>query len=307
MKGNSDQTVLLGAHMSIAGGVHTAVERGSRIGCTTMQMFVKNNNQWQGKPLTESDISTYKETLAKSSIGPVVVHDTYLINLCAKDRRILQKSRAALKDELDRCEMLDVPYLNFHPGAHGGQGEDDGIKLIAESLNIIHNETKGYRVKSVLETTAGQGTAVGYTFEHLRRIIDAVEEKDRMAVCVDTCHVFAAGYDISTEGGYHHTFEEFDAIIGLARLVAFHVNDSKKEFGSHVDRHEHIGKGRIGLNGFRFLMNDDRFKTVPKILETDKGPEMLEDIENMRVLRSLMRTERNEKVKRKKENGERKK
>ena len=292
MKHRSGSEVLLGAHMSIAGGVHTAVERGNRIGCTAMQMFVKNNNQWHGKPLTESDISTYKELLSKSSIGPVVVHDTYLINLCATDRAILRKSRAALKDELDRCEMLGVPYLNFHPGAHMGRGEEDGIKLIAESLNVIHDETKQYKVKSVVETTAGQGTAIGYTFDHIRRIIDAVDEKNRMAVCVDTCHVFAAGYDISTEEGYERTFKEFDDIIGLDRLVAFHVNDSKRELNSHVDRHEHIGKGRIGLKGFRLLMNDDRFSAIPKILETDKGPEMLEDIENMKVLRSLIKGKR---------------
>ncbi len=256
MKQSPGPSIVLGAHMSIAGGIHTAVERGNRIGCTAMQMFVKNNNQWLGKPLTEIDASSYKERLAESSIRSVIVHDSYLINLCATDKTILQKSRAALKDELDRCEMLGVPYLNFHPGAHMGQGESDGIKLIAESLNIIHDQTKGYRLRSVVETTAGQGTTIGYTFDHIRRIIDAVEDNSRMAVCLDTCHVFAAGYDISTEEGYHRTFREFDEIVGLDRLAAFHVNDSKRELGSHVDRHEHIGKGRIGLNGVRFLMND---------------------------------------------------
>jgi len=281
--------VLLGAHMSIAGGVHTAVERGNRIGCTTMQMFVKNNNQWHGKPLTDSEISTYKDLLSKSSIDPVVVHDTYLINLCAKNKRILRKSRAALKDELDRCELLGVPYLNFHPGAHVGQGENDGIKIIVESLNIVHEQTKGYRVKSVIETTAGQGTSVGYRFEQIKSIIDAVEQKERMAVCVDTCHVFAAGYDIATEEGYEKTFDAFDTLIGLENLAAFHVNDSKRPLGSRIDRHEHIGKGKIGLAGFGFLMNDARFASVPKILETDKGPEMLEDIENMNVLKGLVR------------------
>jgi deoxyribonuclease IV len=288
-KPQSQPEILLGAHMSIAGGVHTAVERGMQIGCTTIQMFVKNNNQWRGKPLTSTDVSTYKDLLSKSSIGPVVVHDTYLINLCAKDKTILRKSRAALKDELDRCELLGVPYLNFHPGAHVGRGEEEGIKRIAESLDIIHDQTKEYRVKSVIETTAGQGTAIGYRFEQIRSIIDAVEEKQRMAVCVDTCHVFAAGYDIAIERGYETTFEEFDAVIGLDRLVAFHVNDSKREFGSRVDRHEHIGKGKIGLAGFGFLMNDPRFRAIPKILETEKGPEMKEDIENMKVLKSLIK------------------
>ncbi len=282
--------ILLGSHMSIAGGVHAAIERGNQIGCTTVQMFVKNNNQWLGKPLAENDVSTYKDLLAKSSIGPVVVHDSYLINLCAKDKTILSKSRTALKDELDRCELLGVPYLNFHPGAHVGRGEQDGIKLIAESLDVIHDQTKGYRVKSVIETTAGQGTAIGHKFEQIRSIIDAVEQKKRMAVCVDTCHVFAAGYDIGTEAGYEKTFREFDTIIGLERLVAFHVNDSKRPFGSRVDRHEHIGKGTIGLAGFRFLMNDERFQNIPKILETDKSPDMKEDIENMRVLKSLIKS-----------------
>ena len=283
-----DRSILLGAHMSIAGGVHTAVERGISIGCTTMQMFVKNNNQWRGKELSDEDIATYKKLLRESSIGPVVVHDTYLINLCAVDKQILKKSRAALKDELDRCEVLGVEYLNFHPGSHVGAGEEEGIERIAESLNIIHEETKGHQVKSVLETTAGQGTAIGYRFEQLREIIDLVAEPDRMAVCMDSCHVFAAGYDISTERGYEQTFQEFGAIIGLDRLVAFHVNDSKRELGSRVDRHDHIGKGKIGKTGFRLLMNDERFRTVPKILETPKGPEMKEDVRNMRLLRNMV-------------------
>ncbi len=281
--------LLLGAHMSIEGGVHTAVERAASIGCTTMQIFVKNNNRWKGPPIGEEDASTYKALLTKARIGPVVAHSGYLINLCTTNKVFLQKSRAAFKDELERAEMLGVEYLNFHPGAHMGAGEEEGINLIAESLNIVHAETKGYRVKSVLEGTAGQGTVVGYRFEQLKAIIDLVEEKDRMAVCIDTCHVFAAGYDIATEKGYEQTFEEFDAIVGLDRLVAFHVNDSKKGLRSRVDRHEHIGKGAIGLEGFRFLMNDERFQNIPKILETPKGPDMKEDVENMKVLKRLVR------------------
>jgi deoxyribonuclease-4 len=186
--------------------------------------------------------------------------------------------------------MLDVEYLNFHPGSHVGSGEEDGIRRIAESINIIHDQTRGYRVKSVLETTAGQGTAIGYRFEQLRAIIDLVDQSERMAVCMDTCHVFAAGYDIATEEGYQKTFEEFDAVLGLDRLVAFHVNDSKKGLGSRVDRHEHIGKGKIGKAGFSFLMNDERFRGVPKILETPKGPEMKEDVKNMRLLRGMVKS-----------------
>jgi deoxyribonuclease-4 len=254
-----------------------------------MQMFVKNNNQWRGKELMTEDIVTYKKLLRESSIGPVIVHDAYLINLCATSTDILLKSREALKDELDRCEMLGVEYLNFHPGSHMGAGEGEGIQRIAESLNLIHEQTAGYRVKSVLETTAGQGTAIGYRFEHLRQIIDLVEQRDRMAVCVDTCQIFAAGYDLATEAGYAQTFREFDSVIGLPRLVAFHVNDAKRERGSRIDRHEHIGKGMIGNAGFRMLMNDDRFKTIPKILETPKEPDMKEDVENMRALRRLVK------------------
>ena len=278
--------------MSIAGGVHTAIERAVRIGCPTLQMFVKNNNQWKGKELTDEDVATYKEARTKARIGPVVVHDTYLINLCAVEPAILEKSRNAMQDELERCERLGIEYLNFHPGSHRGAGEEEGIKRIAESLDIIHDRTKGYAVKSVIETTAGQGTAIGYRFEHLREIIERVEESDRMAVCVDTCHIFAAGYDISTQKGYDETFREFDDIVGLERLVAFHINDSKKPLGSRVDRHDHIGKGTIGLDGFRFLMNDKRFQDIPKILETPKSEDLHEDVENIRVLKGLLRAPR---------------
>ena len=274
--------------MSIAGGVHRALERAHSIGCPTLQMFVKNNNQWKGKPLTDEDVTAFRQARTDTGIGPVVVHDTYLINLCAVDPEILKKSRAALKDELDRCERLGIEYLNFHPGSHMGAGEEEGVKRIAESLNVIHEQTKGYRVLSVVESTAGQGTALGYRFEQLRSIIDLVEERDRMAVCVDTCHVFAAGYDISTEDGYERTFGEFDEVVGLGRLVAFHVNDSKKPLGSRVDRHDHIGKGVMGFEGFRLLMNDPRFESIPKILETPKSDDLHEDVENISVLKGLV-------------------
>jgi deoxyribonuclease-4 len=281
--------LLLGAHMSIAGGMHTAVERAKRIGCKTMQVFVKSNNQWRGKPLGEDEIGMFRKLRSECGLSPVMAHDTYLINLCAKDPELLHKSRSTFKDEFDRCERLGIEYLNFHPGSHMDKGESEGIKIIAESLNLVHQQTKGYAVKSVLETTAGQGTSVGHRFEQLRAIIDMVDEKERMAVCVDTCHIFAAGYDISTEKGWESTFAEFDSIIGVNRLVAFHVNDSKRECGLHVDRHEHIGKGFIGLDGFRALMNDVRFLKVPKILETPKGEDMTEDVENMNLLKSLYR------------------
>jgi deoxyribonuclease-4 len=279
---------LLGAHMSIAGGVHTAVDRAISIGCTALQVFTKNNNQWNGKPFTEDDIAQYRRKISAAGISPVVSHDSYLINLCATNPDTLKKSRGAFIDELERCEQLGIPLLNFHPGSHLGAGDDEGIKGICESLNIAHEATKKFNVKSVLEATAGQGTNIGYKFEHLHAIIDGVEHPERMAVCIDTCHIFAAGYDIASEKGYEETFKQFDEIVGLDRLVAFHVNDSKKGLGSHVDRHENIGKGMIGLTGFRLLMNDERFAHIPKILETPKSEDLHEDVENMKVLMSLI-------------------
>ena len=289
MSQRHDQKILLGAHMSIAGGVHTAVDRATSIGCTALQVFTKNNNQWSGKPFTEEDIAAYKKKISAAGIAPVVSHDSYLINLCAAKPDILEKSRAAFIDELKRCELLGIPLLNFHPGSHVGAGEEEGIKKICESLNIAHDGTKDFQVKSVLEATAGQGTNLGYSFEQLRAIIDGVDHPERMAVCIDTCHIFAAGYDIGTEKGYEETFTLFDEIVGLDRLVAFHVNDSKKGLGSHVDRHEHIGKGAIGLTGFKLLMNDERFMHIPKILETPKSDDLHEDVENMNVLKGLIR------------------
>ena len=285
---SSPSKLLLGAHMSISGGVHTAVDRATSIGCTALQVFTKNNNQWSGKPFTETEIALYKQKIAAAGIVPVVSHDSYLINLCAANPDTLKKSRAAFVDELERCEQLGIPLLNFHPGSHVGAGEDEGIKRICESLNIAHDQTKNFGVKSVLEATAGQGTNLGCTFEQLRKIIDGVDQPERMAICIDTCHIFAAGYDISTEVGYEKTFSEFDSIIGLDRLVAFHVNDSKKGLSSHVDRHENIGQGAIGLTGFRLLMNDKRFAHIPKILETPKSEDLHEDVENMNVLKGLI-------------------
>jgi deoxyribonuclease-4 len=281
------QELLIGAHESIAGGIYKAFERAESIGCRTLQIFTKNSNQWYAKPLTDEDIANYKTVASKSNIKHIVAHDSYLINLCAKDKTILKKSHEAYLDELHRCEVLGIRYLNFHPGAHMGVGEKEGIKLIIESLNWAHEKTKGFQVLSVLETTAGQGSSLGYSFEQLKEIIDGVDEPKRMAVCVDTCHIFAAGYDISTEEGYEKTFREFDDIVGFEKLDAFHVNDSKKGLGSKVDRHEHIGKGMIGKNGFRFLMQDARFIDVPKILETPKGEDLKEDKMNLAVLRKL--------------------
>jgi deoxyribonuclease-4 len=279
---------LLGSHMSIAGGVHTAFERGMRCGCSTMQVFVKNGNQWSARAPAQPDIDLYNAAASASSIAPVVAHASYLINLCATSSVTLHRSRDAYCDELQRCTAFGIAALIFHPGAHMGAGEDEGIRRIADSLNGIHERTPGVSTLTTLECTAGQGTALGYRFEHLRKIIDGVEQRKRMRVCLDTCHLFAAGYEISTEAGWEKTFGEFDAVVGFPLLAAIHVNDSRREFDSRIDRHEHIGKGLIGLTAFRMLMNDPRFQDIPKILETEKSEDMHEDVENMRILKSLV-------------------
>ncbi|MEW6511291.1 MAG: deoxyribonuclease IV [Bacteroidota bacterium] len=283
-----ENRLLIGSHMSISGGMHTAFERGDRIGCATMQVFTKNSNQWSGRAYSAEDVEKYKVAAAKSTISPVVAHASYLINLAATNPATLKRSRAAFIDELQRCAALGILGLIVHPGAHLGSGEADGVRRIAESLDIIHDATAGAAPLSILESTAGQGTTLGWRFEQLRAIIDAVEAPSRMAVCLDTCHVFAAGYDITTEEGWETTMREFDRVVGLSRLAAIHVNDSKRELGSRIDRHDHIGKGRIGLTAFRMLVRDPRLTLVPKILETEKSEDMHEDVENMALLRSLV-------------------
>ena len=280
---------LLGAHTSINGGVSTAVDLAEKLGFTAMQIFTKNNNRWYAKELSENEIEKFRKRLESSKIKFVVAHDSYLINLCSKELEMLNKSRDSFLDELKRCELLGIPHLNFHPGAHLGLGEDEGIKIIAESLNVAHSKTPGYKVTSMIEATAGQGSAIGYKFEHLRKIIDLVEEKDRITICIDTAHIFAAGYDIKDSTNYKIVINEFDNIVGLDKLKCLHMNDSKKPLGSKVDRHEHIGKGFIGLQGFTNIMNDKRIEHIPKILETPKGKEQLEDLVNLKILKSLIK------------------
>ena len=280
---------LLGAHVFVSGGVDSAIDGGESLGFTAIQLFTKNNNRWVSKDLTEKEILAFKEKQGKSNIKVVVSHDSYLINLCAKDPENLEKSRSAFLDELNRCELLEIPYLNFHPGSHGGQGEEEGIKIIAESLNIAHQKSKGFKVKSMLEATAGQGNALGYRFEQLKKIIDLVDEKERMTVCIDTAHIWAAGYNIKDSKEYKKVIKEFDDIIGLELLQCIHMNDSKKDLGSRVDRHDHIGKGFIGIEGFTNIMNDKKLERVPKILETPKEKDQKEDLENIGVLLSLVK------------------
>ncbi|MBP1653742.1 MAG: apurinic endonuclease Apn1, partial [Bacteroidetes bacterium] len=283
-----NQRILLGSHMSVAGGLHTAFERGTRCGCTTMQIFVKNASTWTGKPLTPDAVASYKAAEAKATIAPVIAHAAYLINLCARADDVLLRSREGLADELLRCSMLGVDGLVVHPGAHLGAGEADGLARIAESLNMIHEQLPGVASRTLLETTAGQGTTLGYRFEQLRRIMDLVDDRTRVAVCLDTCHLFAAGYPIHTEDGWERTMRELEGTVGLENVAAVHVNDSKRELGSRIDRHDHIGNGRLGETAFRMVMNDPRLRDVPKILETEKSEDMHEDIENMARLRSLV-------------------
>jgi len=279
---------LVGSHLSIAGGVSKAVDIAEKLNVNTMQIFTKNNNRWESKPITQSEIDLFRSRVKQLNIDPVISHDSYLVNLCAADKDILQKSRESFLDEVFRCEQLGIQYLNFHPGGHKGMGEKDGIKLIAESINLIHYVTKDYKVKSMLEVTAGQGSAIGYRFEQIREIIDLIENKKRMCVCIDTAHIFAAGYDIRTPEKYEATMKEFDDIIGLKLLKCFHVNDSKKALGSRVDRHDHIGDGQIGMQGFANIMNDKRFIKVPKILETPKDKDYSQDVMNIQRLLALV-------------------
>ncbi len=283
------ESLLLGAHESIAGGIYLAVERAESIGATALQVFTKNSNRWEAPPLTAEDAASYKTAISKSSIRSVISHDSYLINLCATDAAILEKSRKALADEIWRCDLLGIGMLNFHPGAHMGAGEEAGIALIVESLDVVHAQTRGAKVLSVVETTAGQGSVLGHRFDQIAAIISGVRDVERMGVCIDTCHIFAAGYDIRDEASYSRVMDEFGEVIGFDRLSAIHVNDSKGGLGSRLDRHEHIGKGQIGTAGFSGLMNDPRLADVPKILETPKGDDLAEDRENMRALKKLVR------------------
>ncbi|MBI3595479.1 MAG: deoxyribonuclease IV [Nitrospirae bacterium] len=279
--------MLLGAHMSISGGLYKAIERGKEAQCEALQIFSKNSNQWKAKPLQKDEIGQFKEKQKSWGEFSILVHDSYLINLGSPKEGDRQKSIHAFLDEIDRCDQLSLPYLVFHPGSHLGAGEEEGCRIIAKSLNDIFEKNPGFQVKLLMETTAGQGTNIGYRFEHLRNILDLLDSREKMGICVDTCHIFAAGYDIRTREGYDRTFQEFDQKIGLEWIKAFHLNDSKKDYLSRVDRHEHIGKGYLGIEAFRFLMNDCRFEKIPMVLETPKGDTDKEDKENLSLLRQL--------------------
>jgi deoxyribonuclease IV len=280
--------ILLGAHMSIAGGVHAAIERARSIHCTAMQIFVKNNMQWFARPLTREEIRTFLDHAQRRELAAVFAHANYLINLAATNPQFHANSLRALSEELIRADQLELPFLVMHPGAHMGAGEEAGLSKIAASIDAVFTVIPKSKTKIALEITAGQGSSLGYTFEQLAFIIENVCESERLCVCLDTAHIFAAGYDITSEAAVKKTFREFDRILGSGRLVAIHMNDSKTSRGSRVDRHAHIGKGQIGLDAFRFIMNAPRFRKIPKVLETPKGKDLKEDVLNMKRLTNLV-------------------
>ncbi|MBN2092002.1 deoxyribonuclease IV [candidate division KSB1 bacterium] len=278
--------MLLGAHVSIAGGLYNAPARGVELGCTAIQIFTKNQVQWQAPPLAEDDIQKYKTAYQASGIKAVCAHDSYLINIGSSEPALLHRSRKAFIDEIQRAHRLEIPYLVFHPGAYKGGDEKDCLQIIAESINFCFDQIGKTSVQVLLETTAGQGTSVGYRFEQLREIIDRVQCPENIGVCLDTCHIFAAGYDLRDESAYQKTMLEFDEIIGLDHLKVIHLNDAKKKPGSRVDRHENIGLGTIGEVAFQLIMNDDRLANIPKILETPGGDEWF--MKNLALLRSMV-------------------
>lgn len=278
----------LGSHVSASGGVDKAVARATALDMTAFQIFTKNANQWNAKPLDPVVIERFRSDVAANpQIKTVVAHDSYLINLASPDDDAWEKSIRALQYELERCDQLGIPYLVSHPGAHMGTGVDAGVARVGEAINIIHSRMPDGVCALTIETTAGQGSTLGRTFEEIAQIIEVVEDKDRISVCFDTCHVFAAGYDIRTEDTYQATMHSFDEIIGLDRLRVFHLNDSAKEFGSFRDRHAHIGEGAIGKDAFQYLLRDERLQGRPGILETPKDDDVTEDSMNLTTLREL--------------------
>jgi len=287
----------LGAHLSIAGGLPRAVDRAKASRCEALQIFTKSAGQWRARPLPQEEIDLFRRRVTETGIGPVVAHNSYLINLAAALPSLRQQSIESLREELARAEALGLDGLVMHPGSYASGTEHDGLRMIADGLARLLDERPDGRTQILLEHTAGQGTNLGHRFEHLAEIIDRLGGTPRVGICLDTCHVLTAGYDICTEEGYRQTFEAFDRIVGLDRIRVFHLNDSKKPCGSRVDRHEHIGKGCLGLEPFRRLLNDARFSGLPMLLETPKleTPESRRksdvdpwDARNLRTLRRLI-------------------
>jgi len=276
--------------MSIAGGVDKALLRGEEVGCDAMQIFTKNNNQWRAAPLTERVIEAYKTNRRRAGIDPILAHDSYLINIASPEKDLYRRSLEALRIEVARAAVLEIPYLVIHPGAHLGSGEAEGIKRIVEALETVLEGPQASPVMICLETTAGQGSSLGYRFEHLAAIRGGVTRQERVGICVDTCHIFAAGYEIRSQKAYEETMRQLHSLIGLDHVTCVHLNDSRRELGSRVDRHAHIGQGQIGLEGFRLLINDPRLQHIPMILETPKGEDpVAADRRNLAILRRLVR------------------
>lgn len=278
-------TRLLGAHVSVAGGLDNAFTRGLESHCTALQIFTKNANRWQSKPISNDDAIAFQQAWQKSGIGPVIAHNAYLINLASPKQDVWEKSKAALRDELLRCAQLGITGLVMHPGAHLGTGMETGVERIREAFREILPETPP-EVRLLLENTAGQGTYLGGDFAHLAALLEGFDE-NRFGVCFDTCHAHTAGYDLSTSESYSEVMAEFDRLVGLEQIKAFHLNDCLKPCGSHVDRHTHIGQGTIGRTGFACLMQDQRFSAIPMLLETPKGDDGEMDRVNLALLREL--------------------
>jgi deoxyribonuclease-4 len=283
--------------MSIAGGLNRALERGSSIGCNAVQLFVKNTNQWRTKKLGAAEIETFKREKELFAPNFILAHSSYLVNLASADRRVLARSLTGFLEEMRRAQSIGIPFMVLHPGSHRGAGAAMGIARCAAGLDEIISALPEPAPRILLETTAGQGDSLGSTFDELARIIEKSRADDSLGVCFDTCHVFAAGYDLRTQRAYERTLREFDDALGLDRLKAFHLNDSVKELGSRVDRHTHIGSGKLGLAAFSFLVNDGRFLDRPMVIETPKGHDDSNDIRNLAVLRGLRRPPRSGKGK----------
>lgn len=280
--------MIFGAHESIAGGVFCAVERGKTATCDTIQIFNKSNNQWRARKLNPKEIDKFFETIEITGVTVATSHTSYLINIASPKETLREKSYASLREEMERCNLLQIPNLVMHPGSHTGSGEEAGLDRIAEKINRLFDQLGENSVVLLFELTAGQGTNLGYKFEQLAYLIDRSEDKEHIGVCLDTCHIFAAGYPLVDPDEYRQTIRSFDDIIGLDKLRIIHINDSKRELGSRIDRHEHIGRGQIGLEGFRNIVNDKRLSKIPMILETPKGEDLKEDIENLAILRGLV-------------------
>lgn len=276
----------IGAHVSIAGGLERALERGAQSGCDVIQVFTRSNQQWAARAIDAEAAARWREALARTGVNAAMVHGCYLVNLASPRARLRQRSYRALAEELRRCALLGIRYLVIHPGAHGGDGEAAGVARIAAALDCLHDEQGDNPTRVLLENTAGQGNSVGHRFEHLRDILGAVRAPARVGLCIDTCHTLAAGYDIRTPEGWEATFAQLDATVGCEMVAAFHVNDSKTPLGSRVDRHEHLGRGFLGLNALRCLVNDRRFAGLPMVIETPKPTEQA-DLVNMAILRAL--------------------